>query len=137
MNAEREVREFHEFIENWLAGRTDDYARAEEVLPDDFEIVSPSGERRDGGEIRADLRAGHGSAADSDPPFEIRVTDVQTRVERETGVLLAYDEWQRRDGEWEGRTSSVLFRPDDDAPNGVEWVHLHETWLPDDADAPE
>jgi len=135
---EREVREFHEFIEAWLAGRADrdEYDRAEAVLPDDFEIVSPSGECRDGAEIRADLRAGHGAAGDSDPAFEIHVTDLRTRVEREECCLVTYEEWQRRDGDWEGRTSSALFRPADDAPNGVEWVHLHETWLSEDADAP-
>jgi hypothetical protein len=138
-NAEREVREFHEFIERWLAGRSDSdaYDRARAVLPDDFEIVSPSGERRDGEQVRSDLRAGHGSATDSEPPLQIRVTDLRTRVEDENGCLLTYEEWQRRDGDWKGRTSSVLFRPVDDTPNDVEWVHLHETWLPEDADPPD
>jgi hypothetical protein len=134
-DAEREVREFHQFIEEWLAGRHEDaddrYDRAEAVLPDDFEILSPDGERRDGAEIRADLRAGHGAFADSDPPFEIRVVNVRTRFESADECLLIYEEWQRRDGDWDGRISSALFRREDDAPNGVEWLHLHETWLPE------
>jgi len=139
-DAQREVREFHEFIEDWLAGRPEQdggrFDRAEAVLPDDFEIISPSGERRDGERIRSDLRGGHGASADSDPAFRIRIENARVRVEREDECLLTYEEWQRRDGDWTGRVSSALFRRRADAPNGVEWAHLHETWLPDDADPP-
>jgi len=137
-HAEREVREFHEFIEEWLTGRADreDYDRAEAVLPDDFEILSPTGDGRDGPTLRADLRDGHGVFADSDPPFEVRIADLRTRDEPESTCLVTYEEWQRTDGDWEGRVSTAFFRRAVDAPNGVEWVHLHETWLPDDAEAP-
>jgi len=120
-----------------LAGRLtdDEYDRAEAAVPDDFEIVSPTGDRRDGKTLRADLRNGHGTFADADPPFEIRVANVRTRAESADSCLVTYEEWQRADGGWEGRVSSALFRRAD-APNGVEWVHLHETWLPDETTPP-
>ena len=44
--------------------------------------------------------------------------------------LLRYQEWQERDGRSTGRLSSAVFRDRHDAPNAVEWLHLHETWLP-------
>ncbi|WP_158057870.1 hypothetical protein [Halorussus halophilus] len=135
-DAEREIVAFHDFLEGWLGGSLDQtdeqFERAEAVLPDEFEIVSPSGERRSGTAIRSDLRNGHGSLAadDSDPGFRIRIENVRTRFEREDSCLLTYEEWQRQGSQWEGRLSSVLFREKEGTPNGVEWVHLHETWLP-------
>lgn len=138
-NAEREIVAFHEFLEDWLGGSLDQtnqrFERAEKVLPDDFEIVSPSGERRTRSDVLADLRDGYGSLAadDLDPDFRIRIENVNIRFERDDSCLLTYEEWQRQGGEWEGRLSSVLFRWEEETPNGVEWVHLHETWLPDDA----
>jgi len=137
-DAEREVRAFHEFLEDWLTGRLpeDDGDRADAVIPDDFEILSPTGERRSGSTLRADLRGARGAFADSDPAFEIRIGSFRRRDERERTCLVTYEEWQRVDGEWDGRVSSALFRRADDAPNGVEWVHLHETWLPGEAERP-
>jgi hypothetical protein len=49
-------------------------------------------------------------------------------VGRET-CLGTYEEWQEVGEERTGRVASVLFRRAPETPNGVEWVHLHETWL--------
>lgn len=149
--AEREVVDLHEFFEAWMGGddpeesdrpdgsddpETASFDRAAAVLPDDFEIVSPSGERRDGPTIRSDVRDARGAFADSDPPLRIEATTTRTRFDDGERCLVTYEEWQRHDGDWEGRYSSALFRRNEDAPNGVEWVHLHETWLPQGAEPP-
>ena len=127
-----EVHEFHEFVEAWLAGRAtrDDetYERAHAVLADDFEIVSPSGERRSRATLLDELEAAHGLHADSSPPFEVDVREVRHRYTAGELCLVGYEEWQRVDGDETGRVSSALFRRDETAPNGVEWLHLHETW---------
>ncbi len=38
---------------------------------------------------------------------------------------------QARSGETTGRRASAHLRRKDGTPNGVEWLHLHETWLPE------
>jgi hypothetical protein len=43
--------------------------------------------------------------------------------------LTTYQEWQETA---EGRTvrlSTALFREKVGTPNGLEWLHVHETWL--------
>jgi hypothetical protein len=46
-------------------------------------------------------------------------------------VLATYEEWQRQaDGSGSGRLSSVVFRQQPGTPNGLLWLHVHETWLP-------
>ncbi len=64
------------------------------------------------------------------------MANVRTRVERDEHCLVTYEEGQRIDGDWDWRVSSGLFRRAADAPNGVEWVHLHETRLSEDAEPP-
>lgn len=132
-DCETEIRDFHVFIEGWLAGRLPDndetYQRAHEALADDFEIVSPSGDRRPRRALLDEMRDAHGLHADSDPEFGIEIRAVRHRLTEDELCLLTYEEHQRVDGEWTARLSSVLFRQSESTPNGVEWVHLHETWL--------
>ncbi|MFX0092506.1 MAG: hypothetical protein ACFFBD_12150 [Candidatus Hodarchaeota archaeon] len=45
--------------------------------------------------------------------------------------MTTYEEWQEIDGQTIARLSTALFRKCFDAPNGVEWLHAHETWLQD------
>lgn len=130
-DAAREVEALHDFIEDWFAGRVADDAfdRMGETLAPEFEIVTPEGERLDREELLDGMREGHGSQATSVPPFEIRVDDVTGRVIEEEICVVTYDERQRSDGEESVRTSTAVFCRDDDAPNGVAWLHLHETWV--------
>jgi hypothetical protein len=46
-------------------------------------------------------------------------------------LLATYEEWQVIEGETRGRLSTALFRNREGTPNGIEWVHLHETWMSD------
>jgi hypothetical protein len=141
-----EVVALHEFFEAWLSGRidrTDDaFARFADALDPGFHIVSPSGEVRD----RESITSGVESAHDAHPDgFGIRIENVQTRDhvvaaadhgDGDAGdrCLLTYEEWQTNrggDGDETARLSTVLFREAPDAPGGVAWRHVHETWLPD------
>ena len=47
-------------------------------------------------------------------------------------AVVSYEEWQEIAGQPRGRISSGVFRVRAGTPNGVEWLHLHETWLTDD-----
>jgi hypothetical protein len=50
-------------------------------------------------------------------------------------LLVTYEEWQQSGDQTTARLSTALFRDKPDAPNGLEWLHVHETWLPDRAPA--
>lgn len=130
---ETEVQDLHEFFEAWFRGelpRTNDrLARLEAALEADFQQVAPDGTVRDRAAVIDAVAGRHGSRRGDTDPFRIEVEEVDARVELDDVCLLTYEEHQRTDGEWRGRRSSALFEHAPDAPGGVVWRHLHETWL--------
>jgi hypothetical protein len=44
-------------------------------------------------------------------------------------AVMTYHELQLNDGVPNQRLSTVVFRQDPAAPNGLVWVHVHETWM--------
>ncbi len=132
---ETEILELHQFFEGWFTGRlanTDEnYSRLSDVLAEGFEMISPQGSRTARADVVAGLRPAHGSWSENEKPGRIWIRDIRSRAVGESHYLATYEEWQQTDGAPRGRLSTVLFREKDDAPNGVEWIHLHETWLPE------
>jgi hypothetical protein len=120
----------HEAIERWfVTGDDDAFDRLAGVLAPEFVIVVPGGSAVDRDALLAGLADAGGSRADDDPVFGIEIRHVEPRLTGDGYCLVTYEEWQSGDGDETGRVSSALFRPADGAPEGVEWVHLHETWL--------
>jgi hypothetical protein len=60
--------------------------------------------------------------------FVIRVAVREARLLGDA-ALIVYDEHQESAGVKTARRSSALFTADPDAPEGVVWRHLQETWL--------
>lgn len=133
--ARLEVVQLHRFIEQWsngaLENRDEVYARFAEALAEDFELVSPDGTVADRQAIVDGFRSAHGRWQDGDGVGRgrIRVEAIELRLLAPPLALLTYEEWHDLEGATRGRLSSVLLRQRADAPGGVEWVHLHETWL--------
>jgi len=130
-----EIEGLHAFFTGWFEGTLPDddeaFARVAGALGDDFELISPDGRRRDREAILASIRAGHG---DHDE-FAIEIRHVRLRWSSGGLALVTYEEWQTADGAPPGgRISSAWFREAARAPEGVRWVHLHETALPRPAD---
>jgi hypothetical protein len=123
-----EVVALHRVIESWLTGsapRTREaFARFADALADEFVIVHPSGAAESKSDIVAALWNAHGANGDG---FSIEIRNVTCRVEADPWCVLTYEEWQH-DDETTARISTVVFLRSDTAI-GVEWVHLHETWL--------
>ncbi|WP_136601853.1 DUF4440 domain-containing protein [Salinigranum halophilum] len=126
-----EVDDLHAFFELWFVGelpqRREELARFADVLAEDFRMIQPSGLTRTREGITTDVFDAHGARSDvtiETSPFEPR------HVGRET-CLGTYEEWQSMGDDRTGRLATVLFRRAAETPNGVEWVHLHETWLED------
>ena len=128
-----EVHRLHDVIEAWFLGGIDDLAPFAEALADDFHIVSPSGTTRSKAAVVEGMTDAQGMYEASSPAFGIRIENATVRVDDGDSWLVTYEEHQRVDGDWEARTSSVLLRERAVAPAGVEWVHLHETWLSDES----
>ncbi len=129
----REIGELHRFFEAWFAGSVPDddetYARFADVLAPDFEIIGPDGVRTRRDALLVKLRAAHGSARGSG--MRIWTRNEESRAFDDRHWIATYEEWQEREEGPRGRTSSAVFRRAKDAPNGLEWVHVHETWLAD------
>eukprot|EP01063_Lacrimia_lanifica_P022205 TRINITY_DN29869_c0_g1_i1.p1 TRINITY_DN29869_c0_g1~~TRINITY_DN29869_c0_g1_i1.p1 ORF type:complete len:156 (+),score=37.40 TRINITY_DN29869_c0_g1_i1:46-513(+) len=132
-----EVVRLHECFEGWFNGTLSDadggFAAIAAVLPADFWMVPPSGETVANPALLARLEqlrhcSKHGATT-------IEVRNVRVVHGSPTACLISYEEWQRTplaEGavKASARISSALLRPADNL-YGVEWVHLQETWLPD------
>jgi len=143
----QEIVELHRFFEGWLSGSlpaTDEvFGRLEAALAPGFLLISPDGSVLARAEVIAWVRGGHGGRG---PSFRIHIRNPEPRLEERGLVLATYEEWQESGGEsgpsihkfddepvpsgLGGRLSTVVFRERPDAPNGVEWLHVHETTLP-------
>lgn len=125
----QEIDELHVFFEQWLTGvlpdSDDAFSRVEAALADRFTMVLPSGKVLERGPLLAGLRGGHGTRE----AFTIRIRDPRLRHHSESLTVATYEEWQRTDTSDRGRISTVVFARRTDAPNGLEWVHVHETWI--------
>lgn len=130
---EDEVVDLHRFFERWYRGEPDahgeEFARVSDVLAEDFRMVTPEGAVVARSELLAGIRGGHGSKED----FRIRIENLVYRMGVRGGVaVVTYEEWQEEGGEDRGRVSTAVLHERPDAPNGVEWLHVHETWLPEE-----
>ena len=127
--ARTEIVALHRFFVEWYDRATADGAdfdRFERAMGNGMRMIPPSGAILDREAIVGYVRANKG-AFDGD--FDIEVTNINSVWEDSHAVLVSYVEWQRRDGATTARLASAFFIENPSAPNGVEWRHLHETWM--------
>jgi hypothetical protein len=127
-----EVEQIHQFFHDWFVGAVgnDDasFARAAGVLAPEFALVTPRGGLESRDSILDQIRALHGARAST--PLRIWIERFTPRFVLGDGCLVMYEEWQQLGAGRTARQATALFRRRDGTPNGVEWLHLHETWLP-------
>ena len=126
-----EIVELHEFFVGWLGGAlpaTDGvFSRLTDTVAEEFLLIGPNGERTPRARLIAELRAGHGSRSG----WTMWIENAELRFRAAGLVVATYEEWQRyADGTITGRVSTAVFRERADTPNGLAWLHVHETWLP-------
>lgn len=122
--AAREVVELHTFFVDAFTGRKRDFRRAELAFSPNFVMVTPEGRRVNRAQILEAL-----AKARARPDFRIAIHDIWPISETAGSVLLHYVEEQYRDGETSKRISVALFEAAPDAPCGVTWRYLQETWI--------
>lgn len=128
--ARLEIVELHRFFEGWLGGALPadepSFTRLTRALAEDFEMIGPDGRLIPRAVLLEELRV----AAGGQPGLRIWTEHESPRVVGGGLVLATYHEWQSLpDGEPRGRASTVLLRVRAQAPGGLEWLHVHETWI--------
>jgi hypothetical protein len=125
-----EIIELHQFFQDWFNAVISDtdaeFSRFADVMADTFVIVSPAGKLQERAPLFAGLRAAYGKR----PGIRIWIEDVRVGFHQEGIAIATYAEWQQLGEAITARLSTVVFRERPDAPNGLEWLHVHETWLP-------
>ena len=122
--AAREVVELHALFVELFTGRLRDFSRCEAAFSPSFKMVTPEGRLV----TRAGILAGLAKAT-ARADFRIAIHDIEPVREDAGSVLLRYIEEQYRDGETTRRLSIALFETAEDAPLGVAWRYLQETWV--------
>ena len=125
-----EVDDLHSFFVAWLGGAEDaDFARCEAAPGPGFQIVEPDGSVIDRDPLLRALGAAKGKHKDAGRPFDILIEESRARTLSDTLCVVTYIERQMVRGRATARRSTALFRRRAGGPNGVEWQHLHETWI--------
>jgi hypothetical protein len=127
--ASAEVVGLHRFFVDWfVAARADtvDFSRFERAMGEGLTMIAPSGQILDRDAVIDHVRS---SRATCDDGFAISIEDIRPGWQTEDSIVVLYVEAQLRGGKHSRRQSSAVFTISSSAPNGVEWRHLHETWL--------
>jgi len=121
---EAEVRELHAFFARWFAGTAESGELERlDVLDESFRMIGPDGRQQTVDEVRSAIEDAHGRRS-----MQIEIRNVRVHP---TALVGSYEEWQTSDGVVTGRISSAVMAADPSTPNGLRWMQLHETWLPD------
>ena len=130
---EAEVRDMHLFLARWFSGdlprSPESFAEFTKILAGAFELVSPNGTVRVRERLISDIESAHGCNAGTAKSFRIWIENCRLRFSTDGYCLGTYEEWQAVAGATTGRISTVLFGHSTDGRHGLEWLHLHETWI--------
>lgn len=133
----QEIKDLHTFFERWFRGEApnnaETFQRVRAVLDPGFALISPGGAMAAREPLLDRLRQAHGQFSGPNAALRIHVENFRCRAVEGGHWLAVYEEWHERGDEQRGRLSTALLRAEAAAPNGVVWVHVHETWLPEDA----
>ena len=126
----QDIVELHDFFVGWYNGELPQEAYDTEFdarLGPAFTIVMPTGEELDRASLSQAMRESFGK----NPGFEIEIRNVRLVHATESTAIATYEEWQRKvEGGPEtttGRLSTVVMARGET----LQWLHVHETWLPD------
>lgn len=119
-----EIVELHAFFQGRFFGEIESMDRLQAALAPEFTMVGPNG-------AEVDRATTIGLVADVASPIEIETVDHELLLDAGDVLVARYREVHRIGDESTQRMSTVVFRRDPDAPNGLLWVRVHETWAGD------
>ena len=127
--ARAEIIAFHQFFVAWYDAPTadnTDFDRCEQAFGQGFQMIPPTGRVFD---RAATIELIRSNRASFNGDFSIEIADICPAWEASGAILLTYIEKQERRGVRTARRVTALFTESSSAPHGVEWRHLHETWM--------
>ena len=127
--AAAEIVALHRFFVAWYdrsTADTADFSLFERAMGADMKMIPPSGAVLDRAAVIGHVRGGR---AGFDGDFAIEIEAIRPAWEGEGAILVTYVEKQQRKGVNTARQATALFTENPSAPHGVEWRHLHETWM--------
>lgn len=128
-----EVFAFHRFLTHWYTAKEPQdkllFTEFTDVLTTDFQLIGPDGRIHSRKELADRVWNAYGAHAKAARPFKVWVEEFKGRSLAPGLHLCTYEEWQWVDGRTRLRQTTALFRESEQARNGVEWVHVHETWM--------
>lgn len=127
MNYAEEIRELHQFFQDYFSGAlpAEAISRFVETLADDFALVDASGRTTTRETIVDVIRGLHGHR----PEVKIWIEQPQLRYDLGDVLVATYEEWQTDAGRTTQRWSTVVLERADGLPNGLRWLHVHESGL--------
>lgn len=128
---EEEIVRLHRFFVDWFTGQLpqsqEAFAAFSDSMATGFAIVGPNGRLTELPELERNLYDHHGAHQPS--RFEIEIKRVVLRRAFGHWAIVTYEEWQQVGDQRTGRLSTVVL--EEEVKNGrLEWLHVHETWLP-------
>ena len=131
----KEVLELHTFFENWFTAsipeNDETFARLEQALAPSFIMITPEASKVARKQLLENLRSMYGSYNQPEKPNKIWIKNLNPVQLADSLCLVTYEEWQGQNDQTDakGRLSSALFNYEENSPNKVQWMHLHETWI--------
>lgn len=129
----REIEELHAFFVAWFRGelpRTPEvFTRFTNVTAPEFTLISPNGVMIDYAAAVDWIENAHGSRTN----FNIWIENFRLHQQHDGVAIVTYDEWGESEDGVTSRVSTAIFADDETTPNGVRWLHVHETWLANNA----
>jgi hypothetical protein len=126
--AQREIVEFHVAIQRWFSDKEVDektFERIARALAPDFSMTTPDGRQIAEPLVSDWLLKGRASR---DKVFRIWIERFRPVIEEGDLAVVIYDECQHCDGRDTRRHVTAVFKRALAAPQGVQWVRVHETW---------
>ncbi len=128
---EREIVSLHEFFVDWFGGTLEEAAFETDFVPrfsTDLVFIPPAGRLLGYPELETAIRERYST----NPDFRIQIRNVVVHRHFAGKVLATYEEWQRNalasTPPDNGRLATVLFEEGE----RLRWLHIHETWLPEE-----
>ena len=127
--ASDEIVSLHRFFVDWFDAATADgadFGRFERAMGAGMQMIPPGGDLLGRDAILAHVRS---CRATFRGDFAIEIAEIAGVWETDAAILVTYVERQTRQGVRTARRATALFTASSSAPSGVEWRHLHETWM--------
>lgn len=122
----QEIKGIHQFFEDWFNARLEqteaNFARFTDTVADNFHIIGPNGQMTARLTLVDVLWKAHGQR----PGVRLWVENIRLHYHLHDLLLVTYEEWQQQDENTTSRLSTVLFQ---ETPDGLRWLHVHETWF--------